>query len=312
MALVVNKTSLPGYKTFKKIYDLIPGGGTIKKVLVAAGVGVLVVGAIAAGAVGICALVGFLGTSLLGSTLLVAGLIAALPFVFRGVANTIRTLYTFNWNMSDADIKNTLNSSLSGLYSQLGEAAGTAVGWLVCGILPATVTFAFNPGVAKMVMADMAAEAQEEVWGSIAACQNSAIALLGRALVLNGYKSARRWLKRPDSPFYGFLKKHFGENFTKWGDAGQPAFSFSSYVDDRIEEIPDENWRNFTEEFVESLLDSCTEALENLGNSMKTHMSAYAMMRRQERLAANAGITVELDFNRDSDDDSTPWLKNWF
>jgi hypothetical protein len=135
---------------------------------------------------------------LLGSTLLAAGIIAALPFVFRFIANTARTLYSFNWNLSDAEIRNSLNSSISGLYSQLGEAAGTAVGWITCGILPGVVTFAFNPGVAKLVMADMTAEAQEEIWGSIAACQNSAIALLGRALLLNGYKSARRWLKRPD------------------------------------------------------------------------------------------------------------------
>jgi hypothetical protein len=243
---------------------------------------------------------------MLGSALLVAGLIAALPFVFRGVANTIRTLYTFNWNMSDSEIQSSLKSSLAGLYGQLGETAGTAVGWLVCGILPSTLTFAFNPGVAKMVMADMTQEAQEEVRGSIAACQNSAIALLGRSLMLNGYKSARRWLKRPDSPFYGFLKKHFGESFTKWGNDGQPAFSFSSAVDDRIETIPDENWRNFTEEFVDSLLESCTEALENLGNSMRTQMSAYAMMRRQERLAATEEIIVELDFNRDTDEGVAP------
>ena len=307
MALTIAKQSLPGYKTLQAIYRALPGGGQVKAIVVGVTAGAVILAGITAGAVGLCSLLALAPGSMLGSALLAAGVIAALPFVFRFIANTTRTLYTFNWNMSDTDIKNTLNGSLSGLYSQLGEAAGTAVGWLVCGILPATVTFAFNPGVAKMIMADMTEEAQEEVWGSIAACQNSAIALLGRALVLNGYKSARRWLKRPDSPFYKFLKDHFGDKFTKWGDDGQPAFSFSSQVEERIEQIPDENWRNFTEEFVESLLDSCTEALENLGNSMKTHMSAYALMRRQERLAAasTGGVVVELDFNRDTDDDSS-------
>jgi hypothetical protein len=300
MALTIAKQDLPGYKTAQAIYKVLPGGGAVKKLVIGATAGALALGAIAAGGVGIAALIGATGGSLLGSTLLAAGIIAALPFVFRFIANTARTLYSFNWNMSDDEIKNSLNSSISGLYSQLGEAAGTAVGWITCGILPGVVTFAFNPGLAKLVMADMTAEAQEEIWGSIAACQNSAIALLGRALMLNGYKSARRWLKRPDSPFYGFLKKHFGESFTKWGDSGQPAFTFSSQVEERIEQIPDENWRNFTEEFVESLMDSCTEALENLGDSMKTHMSAYAMMRRQECLAAqSASITVEVDFSRD-------------
>lgn len=301
MALVLKKETLPGYKTAKRLYDLIPGSGTIKKIIVGVTVGAAIVAAITAGAVGIAALVTWAAGSLLGSALLTAGIIAALPFVFGGIANVIRTLYTFNWNISDTDIKNQLKSSMDGLYGQLGEATGTAVGWLVCGILPSTLTFAFNPGVAKMVMADMTAEAQEEIWGTLASCQNSAIALLGNALMLNGYKSARRWLKRPDSPFYKFLKDHFGEAFTKWGDEGQAAFTFSNAVEEKIETIPDPGWRNFTEEFVDSLLDSCTEALQNLGNSMRTHMSAYAMMKQHEAQAKSQQVVVQLDFSRDND-----------
>lgn len=302
MALVVDKTQLPGYRTFKQIYDLIPGGGTIKKVIVGVTVGAIIIGAVAAGAVGIAALVSAVGGSILGSTLLAAGVIAALPFVFNAIANVSRTLYTFNWNMSDAEIDGTLKSSLANLYAMLGEAAGTAVGWLICGILPATVTFAFNPVIARELMADMAQEAQEEVWGALASCQQSAVALLGRAVLLKGFKSARRWLKKPGTPQYEYLKKTLGENFTKWGEEGSKSFSFSQYVEDRIEEIPDENWRNFTEEFVDSLLDSCSEALQNLGNSMRTSMSAYYMMRKREQAAQNQRMVVQLDFSRDDDE----------
>lgn len=305
MALVVDKTQLPGYKTFKQIYDLIPGGGTIKKIIVGVTVGAIIIGAIAAGAVGIAALVTAVGGSILGSSLLVAGVIAALPFVFNAIANTVRTLYTFNWNMTDKEIDTALNSSLASLYGQLGEAAGTAVGWLVCGILPATVTFCFNPVVAKEVMKDMAQEAQEEIWGTLASCQQSAIALLGRAMLLKSFKSARRWLKTPGTPQYEYLKKALGENFTKWGEEGSKSFTFSQYVEDRIEEIPDENWRNFTEEFVDSLLDSCSEALQNLGKTMRTHMSAYYMMKKREAQAQSQQMVVQLDFSRD-DDEPTP------
>lgn len=302
MALVVDKNQLPGYRTFKQIYDLIPGGGTIKKIIVGATIGVIIVGAIAAGAVGIAALVSAVGGSILGSTLLTAGIIAALPFVFNAIANVVRTLYTFNWNMTDSEIDGTLKSSLASLYGMLGEAAGTAVGWLICGILPATVTFAFNPVIAKEIMKDMAEEAQEEVWGALASCQQSAVALLGRAVLLKGFKSARRWLKKPGTPQYEYLKKTLGENFTKWGEEGSKSFSFSQYVEDRIEEIPDENWRNFTEEFVDSLLDSCSEALQNLGNSMRTQMSAYYMMRRREATTPPEQMVVQLDFSRDDDE----------
>jgi hypothetical protein len=304
MALVLKKETLPGFKTLKKIYDLIPGGGQMKAILVTAVAGALIVAGIAAGAVGICALLGYIGGSLLGSTLLTAGIVAALPFVFKGLAGAIRTLYTFNWNISDKEINENIKSSLANLYGTLGTAAGTATGWLLCGILPGVVTFAFNPVVARAVMQDMTQEAQEEIWGQIAACQNGAVALLGNALMLNGYKSARRWLKRPDSPFYGFLKEHFGDNFEKWGNDNQPSFTFSDATENKIEQIEDKNWRNFTEQFVESLLESCTEALDNLSNSMRANMSAYLLAKKQLQTQGNRQVTVELDFSRNDDPDS--------
>lgn len=299
MALVLKKETLPGYKTFKKIYDLIPGGGTVKKIIVGATVGTLAVAAIAAGAVGVIALVSAIAGSTLGGALLVGGVIAALPFLFNFLGQSIQKVYTFNWNVSDAEIDQALKQSISNLYGQLGEATGQAVGWLVCGILPATFTFMFNPGIARMVMADMSEEARDEVWASLAACKSSATSMLGNAMVANGFKSTRRWLKRPDSPFYGFLKDHFGDNFLKWGDANRPSWSFSSAVDNRVEQIADPNWRNFTEEFVDGLLDGCSEALQNLGQSMRQAMAAYAAVRRQEAQAQSNQMVVELDFSRD-------------
>lgn len=304
MALVLKKETLPGYKTFKKIYDLIPGGGTVKKVIVGVTIGAVIVGAIAAGAIGIAALCGAIGGSIFGGALLSAGVIAALPFVFNFLGQSIQRVYSFNWNVSDTEIDAALQSSISSLYGQLGEAAGQAVGWLVCGILPATLTFMFNPGVARMVMADMTEEARDEVWGSLAACKSTAVSMLGNAMVANGFKSARRWLKRPDNPFYGFLKDHFGENFTKWGDANRPSWSFASEVDNRVEQIADPNWRNFTEEFVDGLMDGCSEALQNLGQSMRQAMAAYAAVRKQEQQAQSKQMVVELDFSRNNDDEN--------
>ncbi len=306
MALILKKESLPGYKTAKAIYDKIPGGGIVKKILVGAAVGAVIVGALAAGAIGIAALLSAVGGSLLGSSLLAAGIIAAIPAVIGLIGTAGRTLYSFNWNVSDKELDQELKSSLESLYSQLGSAAGSAVGWLVCGILPGAVTFAFNPAVARMVMADMAQEAQEEVWGTLASCRQGAIALLASAMMKKGYQSARRWLKRPDSPFYGFLKEHFGERFDKWGQDNQPSFSFSQYTEDRIEEIPDPGVRNFTEEFVDSLFDSCNEALQNLSNSMRTNMAAYALMQKQQTAVQSQNLTVQIDFSRSDDSSSAP------
>lgn len=298
MALVLKKENLPGYKTAKSIYDAIPGGGVVKKVIVGVTVAVVIVGALAAGAIGIAALLSVVGGSLLGSSLLAAGIIAALPLVIGLLGNVGRTAFTFNWNVSDKELDAELKSSLESLYSQLGSATGSAVGWLICGILPGVATFAFNPAVAKMVMADMVEEAQEEVWGALASCRQGALSLLASVMMRKGYQTARRWLKRPDSPFYKILKEHFGESFTKWGEENQKSFSFSQYVDDRIEEIPDPGVRNFTEEFVDALFDSCSEALQNLSNSMRTSMAAHALMQRQQAQAQSQNMVVQIDFSR--------------
>lgn len=300
MALTLSRNDLPGVATAQK-WLASPAGEKFKKALLYVGIGIVALGVIALGGWGIAALIGAAGGTIL-SGVLVAGVITGLGFLFSFLGKTIPQLYQFNWQISDAEIKNSIKSKMDALYGQLGEAAGTATGWLLCGILPGTLTFAFNPGVARLVMEDMTEEARDEVWGNIAGVKQGVVGLLGSALIGQGFMSARRWLKRPDSPFYNFLKEHFGEGFTKWGDANQKSWSFASATEERIEKIKDPGWRNFTEEFVDGLLDGCSEALQNLGQSMRQQMAAYTAVRKREQMAATGQMVVQLDFSRDDNE----------
>jgi hypothetical protein len=302
MALSIKKDEFPA----KKIMDgLLAKFNKLNIVQKALTVGAIVAG-LALGAVGIVALVGFATTSLLGASLLAAGILTGIPALFNFAATAIRTLYTFNWAISDTEIDKQLEGRLNSLYSNLGEGIGAAVGWFTCGILPGALTFAFNPAVAGMVLANVTAEAAEEVWGELAGLQHGAVQLLGQALTLKAFKSARRYLKKKDSPFYSILKAHFGDRIDKWGEDGQPSFSFSQQVEERVEKIEDEKLRNFTEEFIESLVDSCCEALQFVGRDIGTHMAAQAMMGRHTATARPGLATVQLDFSRDDDAGTAP------
>lgn len=179
----------------------------------------------------------------------------------------------------------------------LGETVGQALGYLVCGAIPGAIAFAFNPAVAKVVLSEVAEEAQEEVYGNLAMLANSAAGTLAAAVGRKAFKSARRWAKRPDTPIYNFLKNLLGESFVKWGDEGQKAFTFSGAVEERIEEIPDENWRSFAEEFVEGFGESCIEAGWIVVNSVQQQMAAQKLMQRD---ISNQTQVVEIEFNRSS------------
>lgn len=304
MALTITKSGMPGYKTFQKIYDAIPGGPLVKKIAIGLGIAGVVAAAVALGAVGIISLIGVAAGSTLGAALLATGFIALMPALFVGIARAIRFVYTFNWNTTDAQIRSQLNSSLNNLYMILGQSVGRSVGYFVCGVLPGSLTFVVNPAVASLAMKDFSDEAKEEIWSELAALQQGAVALLGQLLFYKAFSSARKWLKKPTNPFYNDLKKIFGDAFLKWGNDGQPAFSFEEYLEERVEEIDDEKLKALATGALETV-DACCEALESLGNSMRTAIAAQAVYNAGVGSASQGQLTVQVDFSRDPTPDSS-------
>lgn len=130
------------------------------------------------------------------------------------VVGAVQRIWNFNWNITDKEL-DAATSAQSALYGMLGSAVGQALGYLVCGAIPGAFSFVFNPAVAKVVLANVAQEAQEEVYGELAVLANSAALSLLSAVARKAFKSARRWLKRPDTPMYNFLRGLLGESFTK-------------------------------------------------------------------------------------------------
>lgn len=306
MGLVKNKEDLPGWKMAKSLYDMLPGSGKVKKIVV----GVLALaGAVAVGGlviIGIFSAIAWVAGSVFGATLLATGVIAALPLVIKLIGVAAPAILNFDWNISDEQIDEQLNQAIQAFYSQVGEAAGVSVGWLVCGILPGAATFAINPSAAAMITASLTEEAGEEIWASINNCKQASTMAAANALIKQGYKNARRWVKKPGSPMHDFLVKQVGqERLDKWGEKDGKSWSIAKEIEERIEQVEDPWAKQATEEFVENFFESCGEAWRSMESAMRQHLTANALWGRTQSNAANQQIVMQLDFSRDDDDSST-------
>ncbi len=286
MALTLTLKELPGYKIAKSIYDQLPGKGKMKKVIF----GVLAVGAIAAavaaGSVGIVALISF-GTWLLAAPLLVQlGVLLGLSALFAFGIRAVQYVWNFNWAISDTEIESQIQQSFEGFYGLFGEFAGSLMGYLVCGALPGALSLAINKSVAVAVYAELGEEAKDELLGQLAGLANTVFGTLMNAAILKAFKSGRRYLKkRPNNPISQILREKMGEeNFKKWGNQSGQTFSLSSQTEEYVENIKDPRLRSFTEEFLEGFTDSCLEAGYTVVNTIESTMAAQHIMNRRAGL----------------------------
>lgn len=238
--------------------------------------------------------------------LLTAGLMLAqlgmglLANIWSAAISTTHFILNFNLNVTDAELDAQLLASIQGFYGLLGGAVGSATGYLVCGAIPGSLSFAFNPGVAAALMKDLDDEARSEVLGHVNMIARRAFQTLINAELMNKFKSTRRFLKKnPDNKFARFMKKILGEeNFKKWGDSNRPSFTIAEdVIKKRIERIPDKGTKDFLENALEEFGDTCMESGYIVANNFDSHLAAYSLMQRQV-----LGNPVEVSIVFDDDD----------
>lgn len=258
------------------------------------GLGILAITGISRGAAGLWRLISP-GIGWLSSNLFVKiGVITSLPAMFGFGVRTTQFVFNFNWNQTDKELTEKLKGQMESLYSLTGGLLGASMGYLVCGALPGAASFAFNPAVARAVLDEVGDEAKDELLGQMAQCANTAFQTLVNAVVTKSFMGARKWLKRPGTPIYNVLQAQLGENFTKWGDAERPSFSFNQAIENRVEKIKDPSLRNFTEEFLENFSDSCLEASYVVVNTIESQMAAQKLMQKQ---LLGQQQTIAINFN---------------
>lgn len=236
---------------------------------------VVVVGGQVLGAVGggLSALRGLKIMQVIRGTAIALTAAGALGTLIRFAVRGVQFAYNFNWNITDSQIRQQQKALIDGLYGQFGEAAGTALASLLCGFAPVKIIERANVVKVNPIMlarikeisefdpqSDSYGELYEEMMESLKALVASGTRVAAQTLFLESYKNMRKFIK--DTFLMTGIDKLFpglGKMVKNWGAEGSKPWSFASAVEDWVESIDDQRIQNFTEEFIESFMDTCTE-----------------------------------------------------
>lgn len=202
---------------------------------------------------------------LVGSTAVIGSLIR---FAVRGV----QYLWNFNWNVTDKELRQQQLGLLGGLYRTAGTAVGTGLASLLCGTAPVklleqTKMVKVNPMMLAKIkeisefdpQSDGYGELYDEFMQSLKALVQIGIRSAAQWMFIESFKNIRKWIKNSANPLIKRFFPGMGRLIDKWGEEGSQAWSFASATEKAIESIQDENLKGFTEEMVESFMDTCTE-----------------------------------------------------
>ncbi len=210
-------------------------------------------------------------------------------------------IYNFNWNISEEEIQQEINSAINNAAGILGQEVGRTLGVLLCGALPIAGLFAINPVMAKAVAANAVPELLDELVSNYA----TAIRQLGSIAIRAGglwlYGEVRKLWRGSDADFKKRLKeKGFNEEqISKEMEARNKPFIMAQKVQEGIEAIPNEAFRNFVENAYEEFGSSCQEAGYVVAGAIDNYIY-------QRKLAENEA-EYEIEFKPDGTYDVKEW-----
>lgn len=223
-----------------------------------------------------------------------------------GLVQTTAFLWHFNWNASDEQLDAQLRAVQSQIGTMLGTTLGGSAGYLVCGILPASKMIRFNEALGSRILEEVSEEAFDEFASNLALLSQQAFYLAAQAAITAGYKNIRSLIKGyfadSNSPQSVLLQQVFGDNIDNainaWGAGNQP-WSFAQAFEDKIDSIPNQTLRNFTEEFLEEFLETCVESGYIIANGIDAW---YTQQRLQRDVILGREEGVEIKPNREADE----------
>lgn len=170
-----------------------------------------------------------------------------LPSLISGLVRGTQQLYRFNWNQTDTEIEGEIKSAIASLYGQAGDSLGTALAGILVG-------GGGNPKV-EIGMKSLCAlwetieeDIRDEVLESLSTLVFAGVRTAGLILFKKTYMSARKLIRSNFRTGIPAIDKAIAA----WGLNGTKPWSIAYQIEEKIEEIPDENIRNFVEEFVDS------------------------------------------------------------
>jgi len=213
---------------------------------------------------------------------LISGVVSLISFSFTKlwswIVSGVQFIYNFDWNMSDTAIDKQIQGLWNSFGGILGGAAGRTIGWIGCGLVPAATVFSFNQSMGAYLLKEVGEQAIDEMLDAASEVINAGFRMGAQASFLWLYKDVRRALKDPDNTFGQGLRAVLGnQTVDNWGTG--ESWTIAKAVEKKIEAIPNEFWRNFTEEMLEEGSEACIEAGFAVAGGIDAWLAQQAMQR---------------------------------
>lgn len=242
-------------------------------------------------------------TSVVGNLLkgLMAGLSWSLTNIWGLISTSVMFIMNFNWNVTEAEIQAEIDNAITTAAGILGQEVGRTLGFLLCGALPTLSLFSINPVMARAVASQVAPELLDELVENYATAIRQIGSLALRAGGLWLYGAIRRMWRGSDSEVKERLKSQgvSEEQINKEIENRNKPFTFAQKIQEGIEAIPNEAFKNFVENAYEEFGSSCIEA----GYVVAGAIDSYIYQRKTSESEAD----IEIEFKKDGTYDVKRW-----
>jgi hypothetical protein len=209
--------------------------------------------------------------------------------IWGWITNKLQELWYFDWNQSDEELKQSIQSYNIQIASTWGGVVGQGLGYVASIGLGAGVSL-FIPviggkALAASILASSGKEALEELAGSIWAAIGITVNATIAKTLLGAYINFRSWLKNQPKEVLGKWLPDKAVNWIKneWGNKDAPELSFASIVDAKVEQIKNPITRAFVEELLEESWDGFVEGGYMVTGEMDAALARYRAASQQER-----------------------------
>ena len=203
--------------------------------------------------------------------------------IYGWLVGRVEQIKSFNWNASDKELEDMMESQNVRIASIWGSALGQGAGWLAGIAIGYGISFLCpvigGGALAKTIAAKVGTEGLEEVSRGLGSAISQTFGVLGNNAMISGYINYRKLLKSiPNNILTGIYGKSTAD-FIKnnWGKQGTPQISFNSSMDEFVESIQNKKLRAFVGSFLEEAWDSFSEAGYIIASELD---SAYAQAKR--------------------------------
>lgn len=252
----------------------------------------------------------------------IAGLVSwSLAAIWGWAVQSFQYIWYFDWNQSDESIDASIKAQYQALITQAGGALGSMMGWLVGGVIPGLVIFAFNEPLGVHVLNEVGEEALEELMPIMGGLIRSTLRTVTRHAMLATYKRAREYLIG-NNPLYQYSENELNQQAAakvssgEWSqqqadDWKEKTKRVQSASKDKFQRKPwsfqkqFEEWRENTfpewaQEAAEEFVEEFSEAVIEAGYVVANSIDSYAA---KQKVTAPAILgpqrIVKIDFNRD-------------